>query len=575
MSKQGRKSLKVLVIDDQLGRDPFRQDNLNALGDTLNVKFSFCPGQTQVDGGLKNDVAPALAAVIEGGAQADQWALVLVDMQFVSGRLDENDVPAGMPDDDAFGSRIEAALLERFAGLPVVRFTTLHAKVLPVGAASPFVSKLGLTAQSLALTLVEHGRMDAATRRALIGIPDETIFESPAMFAVYSLASQYAQSGDPILILGETGVGKEHLAQFIHLASARSGAAFVPVNVADISAELFEAEMFGSKQGSYTSSKADRPGLVDAARGGTLFLDELGDMTPAHQAKVLRFIQTGEFRSVGSQTQKAGQCGVVAATSRPVDKWAQDGGERFREDLLQRFSHVLRIPPLRERPVDARLLAARALADAMRDWGKAGIEIDPGALDAICRAELRGNAREVTREVRNAVKVAQNNSLLSIGQFPPEWSSTPGLQVAAGGPGRLDVTAVEQVKTSPAFLLEKSHAAGQGGCAFSVDELVEAMQQFSINPADPALRGSLPKLEAAWSSVRQQLALAALETRRDPSSGKFVVDPAMRLLVGDTKMTPAQSSRLVNSLFDWKHDRKIDREELQKLVEQRLPRREK
>src|SRR3989442_15293731 len=182
------------------------------------------------------------------------------------------------------------------------------------------------------------------------------------MQSVFHDASLIAQSESRILITGESGVGKEVLADVIHAWSSRSAGPLVKVNCAAIPETLLESELFGHEKGSFTGAVAQRIGRFEMANGGTIFLDEIADMSPPLQAKLLRVTQDGCFHRVGSNTERHTNARILAATNRNLEEEVKVS--RFREDLFYRLNVVeLNIPPLRERPEDILPLATAFIAE--------------------------------------------------------------------------------------------------------------------------------------------------------------------------------------------------------------------
>src|SRR5262249_45856139 len=191
---------------------------------------------------------------------------------------------------------------------------------------------------------------------------------SPAVLELYGRMRAFLDGDVPVLLLGETGVGKEQLARILHLSSRRAAAPFVAVNCAAIPADLLESEMFGIARGVATGV-AERRGNFQLAEGGTLFLDEIGEMPLPLQAKLLRALQGKEIRPVGGASQ-AIDVRVVAATNSDIERRTEDG--RFRRDLYYRIAgFVIRVPPLRERRDDIPALVERFAAVFARDLGRA------------------------------------------------------------------------------------------------------------------------------------------------------------------------------------------------------------
>jgi transcriptional regulator with GAF, ATPase, and Fis domain len=211
--------------------------------------------------------------------------------------------------------------------------------------------------------------------------------------------------------LGESGTGKELIARAIHQYSPRKNAAFVPVNCGALTETLLESELFGSVRGAYTGAQSDRKGLWEEADGGTLFLDEIGETSPAMQVKLLRALQEGEIRRVGSSRPIRVDARIIAATNRDLEAEVKSG--RFREDLFYRLSVVtLRVPPLRERRSDIPMLAERFLARAAENAGRAGqLRLSENTLKILCAYDWKGNVRELEAAVEYAALRARGSEI--------------------------------------------------------------------------------------------------------------------------------------------------------------------
>jgi len=218
---------------------------------------------------------------------------------------------------------------------------------------------------------------------------------------LYWLAGRVAQSKLSVLILGETGVGKDVLARTIHERSPRSARPFMPINCSALPPSLVEAELFGHERGAFTGADRSRPGLLEQADGGTVFLDELGELPLATQAKLLRVIEDQVVTPVGRGAPRAIDIRFIAATNRDVGREIQTGA--FREDLFFRLGAVvLNVPPLRARLSEIAALARRALADATAGQGASPI-LDPEAIAYLCRQPWPGNVRELRNLIARAV----------------------------------------------------------------------------------------------------------------------------------------------------------------------------
>ncbi|MGH8865046.1 MAG: sigma 54-interacting transcriptional regulator, partial [Burkholderiales bacterium] len=215
-----------------------------------------------------------------------------------------------------------------------------------------------------------------------------------------------AKSHLPALVLGEPGTGKELFARAIHRLSLRAGKPFIAVNMAAISPELFESELFGHVKGSFTGAAQDRRGYFELAHHGTLFLDEIGDLRLDHQGKLLRVLQEKTFYRVGATPPTTVDVRVVAATNRDLQRGVSEGW--FREDLYFRLKGlVFRLPPLRDRQEDIGLLAEHCLADTAKQLGREAPKFAQEALDALLQHEWKGNIRELRQCLEQAVALAE------------------------------------------------------------------------------------------------------------------------------------------------------------------------
>ncbi len=251
---------------------------------------------------------------------------------------------------------------------------------------------------------------------------------SPAALEIKRQARRAAQSGSPVLLLGETGTGKELLAHAIHAASARASGPLISINIAAVPDTLLEAEFFGVAPGAFTGAeRKGRDGKFKLADGGTLFLDEIGDMPLALQAKLLRALQEGEIEPLGSNRVVAFDARVVAATSRDLAGLVRAG--QFREDLFYRLNVLpLRVPPLRERRADIAALVEVLTEDMAHHSGAIGstgaggaggagqIEVTPQALALLAAQPWRGNIREL-RNVLEQAALQSDSRTIDAAQF--------------------------------------------------------------------------------------------------------------------------------------------------------------
>lgn len=233
---------------------------------------------------------------------------------------------------------------------------------------------------------------------------------SAAMQQVYELTRRVARSHASVLLLGETGTGKELIARAIHLTSQRASGPFVRVNCGALSESLLESELFGHVRGSFTGAVANRTGRFEAAHTGTIFLDEINSTTPKLQVKLLRVLQEREFERVGDTQTIRVDTRVVAASNR--DLVAEIEAERFREDLYYRLNVVpIHLPPLRERPEDIPELVGHFLALYNEENDRYVTHIEPAALEALQKYHWPGNVRELQNYVERAVVMARGDEL--------------------------------------------------------------------------------------------------------------------------------------------------------------------
>lgn len=231
---------------------------------------------------------------------------------------------------------------------------------------------------------------------------DGIVATSPAMLKVLRDIEKIAPTDVTILLLGESGTGKELLARAVHRLSRRAGAPFVPINCAAIPETLLESELFGHEKGAFTGAVRQSIGKIESANHGTLFLDEIGDVPLPMQVKLLRFLQDQIVERVGGRRPVQVDVRIVCATNQDLDRMMAAG--RFREDLYYRLNEVkVGVPPLRERPADAVVLASYFLRRFADEYGRLSRGIGPSALAAIKDHPWPGNVRELENRVKRAV----------------------------------------------------------------------------------------------------------------------------------------------------------------------------
>lgn len=237
-----------------------------------------------------------------------------------------------------------------------------------------------------------------------LGRFDRLVGSSPAMQEIYDLVSRVARTSSTVFLVGETGTGKDVIAETVHRMSRRSQAPFVAVNCGAIQPTLIESELFGHEPGSFTGATKTRKGMFEQAKGGTLFLDEITEMSADLQVKLLRVLETREIQRVGGEKTIPIDVRLVAATNRSPEEAVEDG--KLREDLLYRLKvFPIQVPPLREREGDVELLATYFLNELNGD-AKESKQLDAGALDELRLHTWPGNVRELRNVVERAFILA-------------------------------------------------------------------------------------------------------------------------------------------------------------------------
>lgn len=265
--------------------------------------------------------------------------------------------------------------------------------------------------------------------------------QSPRMKKVLELVTGIAPTDATVLIRGESGTGKTMLARLIHESSKRGTHPFVVVSCPSLSSELLESELFGHVKGSFTGAHKDYAGRVASAQRGTLFLDEVGEMSPALQAKMLRFAQDREYESVGDTTTKKADVRLITATNVNLENAVKEG--RFREDLLFRLNVIeVEMVPLRERPEDIPGIANRLLAQLASQSGRPARGFSKQALQALLAYHWPGNIRELRNVVERCVLLTPGEEVgtdfMPMRMLEGSAGSTPGIGDADGRLATLD-----------------------------------------------------------------------------------------------------------------------------------------
>jgi DNA-binding NtrC family response regulator len=377
---------RILVLDDDPGTCRFMQELLNKPDREIEAT---------------SDPEQALAR-----ARAKPFDLVISDLK-LNARLD--------------GIDVLRAVREANPGTPVIIVTGFGELEKAVEAvregAFDFVSKPFNISELK--SLVDRALQKATKPPQVAGVrdtmPPALLGRTPQMTGVYKQIAHAAAADAPVLIIGESGTGKELVARAIHQHGNRAGRPFVPINCGALTETLLESELFGHIKGSFTGAISDAKGVFQTAHTGTVFLDEVGEMSPALQVKLLRVLQEGEVRPVGSSRTVKTDVRIVAATNVDVEKAVGEG--KFRQDLYYRLGVVvITIPPLRERREDIPLLVERFMYAASSKAGKQ-VELSEPALEALSTYHWPGNVRELENLIERLV-VFSRTTMIDVRDLP-------------------------------------------------------------------------------------------------------------------------------------------------------------
>lgn len=299
------------------------------------------------------------------------------------------------------------------------------------------------------------------------------IGRSATMRELAEVVHQIAPSDATVLLLGETGTGKELIARAMHRLSTRSSQRFVAVNCAAIPADLLESELFGYAKGSFTGATKDRGGLFEDANKGTLFLDEIGEMRLSLQAKLTRALEERAIRRLGESKERAVDVRLITATHRDIEAMVKN--QSFREDLWYRLNvAAIRIPPLRDRREDVELLAAHFLQERAPAQGRQLIGFTSAAIEAMERFDWPGNVRQLRAAIERASIICKGERI-EVGDLPPEIT---------GGRGAGEMSLQE---------LTWAEAQERGRTEVGRQYLEDVLRKFDGNIADAAAHAGVER----------------------------------------------------------------------------------
>lgn len=537
---------RILIIDDQYGgvraegRNREREGLCRSIGlrdvtgdvkaariDEPVAEAKFCRAQVVDNGHVRNDPQSALDVVRSGWREWPRWALVLVDMEFKTGPIGPDGEPTGVPTnghtDGYFGLTILDVLRSESTlhDIPIVVLSAMEREPIERRFADQgvfdFIDKAQLSRDRLLRLLQDHGLLES---ESLIG-------RSIPFLKCLREARRRARIGnDNILLLGETGTGKELLARYIHDCSPRSDKKFVRAFLQEEPEALVNSYIFGHVKGAFTGANSERVGKAEEANNGTLFIDEFGHISAADQTKLLRLLDKNirEIQRLGSKPGDVRKLDlqIVMATNHVTILEDRD----FRHDLLYRagISEAIRIPALAERSEDIPLLAEYFVRKYEKEFGAERRKIGPEVAAALQAANWDGNVRDLEITIKSAISGYKGLRVLSVSQLrlPAETPSGSARQ-------QRDLAQPAQPTREP----QESLADVLKRC--------EALE-FSSAPSDRVKwAGMLPQAQAVLARVCTRLLKAALEATLKPTIDDPVGDiqhqAAVRLAMGDDSVS--------------------------------------
>ncbi|MBP1205329.1 two-component system NtrC family response regulator [Duganella sp. 1411] len=418
---------RILIVDDD---------------SAVQVSLALLLKQSGFDAVCSDDPKQALAALAQQPVD-----LVLQDMNFSLQTSGEE------------GLQLLADIKQARPALPVLLMTAWGSIALAVrgvqAGAANFFTKPWDNTQLIALirATLETAQpapsvpQAAASRQALDQQFDFSgiVGEHPRLLKVLATIGQVAATRAPVLILGESGSGKELIADAIHRNSPRAARPIVKINMGAITPSLFESEMFGHVRGAFTDAKTDRKGHVASAHEGTLFLDEIGELNRSDQVKLLRVLQDQTYQPVGASRTERADIRVVSATNRELAELVASG--EFREDLFYRLNLItIRLPPLRERRSDIALLARHIIGEVSASYGLGPATIAPQALDWLAAQPWPGNIRQLKQTLERTLLLVGRSELRQADFIAAEQNENGGAPGASRATLRVDGMTLEQVE---------------------------------------------------------------------------------------------------------------------------------
>ncbi|WP_418316394.1 nitrogen regulation protein NR(I) [Piscinibacter sakaiensis] len=432
------------------------------------------------------------------------------------------------------GSGIEllAKVKERLPGLPVIIMTAysdLDSAVSAFqGGAFEYLPKpFDVTkAVELIRRAIDESMREAAADPAQAQVP-EMLGQAPAMQDVFRAIGRLSQSIVTVLITGESGSGKELVANALHKHSPRASGPFIAINTAAIPKDLLESELFGHERGAFTGAQTTRRGRFEQADGGTLFLDEIGDMPFDLQTRLLRVLSDGQFYRVGGHNPMRSNVRVIAATHQNLEDRVAQGS--FREDLFHRLNVIrLRLPALRERSEDIPALTRFFLQKSARELGVDAKRITDEALQRLARFEFPGNVRQL-ENVCHWLTVMAPAQVIECKDLPLEFQSSGADGAAGSTPSAGDPAAAADPAAAP--------AATAAGAASASGTSSAAPAGFWLDDLERETRGLLQSgVPAVWDTLTRQFEARLIHTALDITRGRRI-EAAQKLGIGRNTIT--------------------------------------
>ena len=541
---------RILIIDDIFGSSIMDRKNLcrnfglvDVTGDDENVskisepvgEAAFCSGQVRDGNTVRNDVNVAIDAVQKGWDENSEQrlALILLDLRFVSGKI-EDDEPQSQSGDDIFGLLILDEIHKRYPDIPVVILSSKEREDIIEDCrrrgASDFIQRHEHGTRTLSPKeilknkIIEHGLIE--DDRILEDERYRIVGKSTSLLKTLRSARRAATGKGNILILGETGTGKELLARYIHDISIKAEGRYKIFHPFGTAETLQEDELFGHVRGAFTGANSDREGFFEIANGGTLFIDEIGDIPESIQLKLLRPLESRIVSRQGGSDEIPIDVQVVLATNKNLDEYSKTG--RFKYDLLNRINaYTITIPPLRERKEDIPFIAERSLKILCKEhnarWPK---KILPETTELLINHEWRDNIRGLRNVIERAIKDNRDSELLVPGdiRFDTYEESSP---VCVHRTGRK----AQAAKTAP----EPSHD--------SISVVIDYISDIKFPRDYSRLKGKLPELQEAVAKMLASYLESSIEVTKKMKpngspEGELNLTGAASCMMGKQLKTP-------------------------------------